>query len=271
MRVLSYNILDGGVGRVAGLYSVIEGEKPDVVGLVEAEDLGVVTDLAGRLGMDFVHAPGNYKASALLSRFAIRDSINHAPLHKALTKSLLETTVVDDGGVEWVFGVLHLHAKALEVDEAVREREIGKVLDIFGRHRKEGRAHLLMGDFNANSPGQVIDPSQCKLSTREAWEKNGGYVPRRVVRTILDAGYLDTLAVGDGKNAFTSGTFSTEKPGQRVDYVFACGVGEERIKRGWIVYDGDADEASDHFPVVAEIENRFTTKARRHEGNAKGV
>src|SRR5579859_1142282 len=131
MRVLSYNILDGGAGRVTALHSVIEGEKPDVVGLVEAEDYAVVADLAGRLGMDFVHAPGNYKASAVLSRFAIRDSINHAPLHRELTKSLLEATMVDDRGAEWVFGVLHLHAGALEADESVREREIAKVLEIF--------------------------------------------------------------------------------------------------------------------------------------------
>jgi len=253
MRILSYNILDGGTGRTAALNSVIAGQKPDVVGLVEAEDKAVVEDLAGRLGMDFVHAPGNYKASALLSRLAIRDSINHGPLHKELTKSLLEATVVDDSGVEWVMGVLHLHAKALEADEKVREREIGKVLEIFGRHRNQGRAHLLMGDFNSNAPAQVIDPNKCKLSTREAWEKNGGYVPRRVVQKILDAGYVDSMAVADAKNAFTTGTFSTELPGQRVDYVFAYGFGEERIKRACIVYDGDADQASDHFPILAEI------------------
>jgi endonuclease/exonuclease/phosphatase family metal-dependent hydrolase len=203
--------------------------------------------------MDFVHGAGNYKASAVLSRLPIRDSINHGPLNKELTKSLLEATVVDEKGEQWTLGVLHLHAKALEADEAVREREISKVLEIFERHRNQGRAHLLMGDFNSNSPGQVIDPSKCKLSTREAWQKNGGYVPRRVVQKILDAGYVDSMAVADGKNAFTTGTFSTELPGQRVDYVFAYGFGEERIRRGCIVYDGDADEASDHFPIVAEI------------------
>ena len=254
MRILSYNILDGGTGRTAALYSVIAGEKPDVVGLVEAEDTSVVEDLAGRLDMDFVHAPGNYKASALLSRFPIRDSINRAPLHKDLTKSLLEVTVVDDKGTEWTLGVLHLHAKALEADEAVREKEISKVLTLFEPHRRANRPHLLLGDFNSNAPAQIIDPTHCKLSTREAWHKNGGHIPRRVVQQLLDAGYLDSMAVADAKNAFTSGTFSTELPGQRVDYIFAYNFGPDRIKRACIVYDGDADEASDHFPIVAEFE-----------------
>src|SRR5579871_2087637 len=202
MRVLSYNILDGGAGRVGALYSVIASQEPDVVGLVEAEDEAVVADLAGRLGMDFVWGPGNYKASAVLSRLAIRDSVNHALLRREMTKSFLEATVVDAKGVRWPVGVVHLHAQALEADEQVREREVGKVLEVFGRHRSAGRAHLLMGDFNANAPGQKIEPGKCKPSTREAWEKNGSGIPRRVVQRILDAGYLDTMAQVDEQRAF---------------------------------------------------------------------
>jgi endonuclease/exonuclease/phosphatase family metal-dependent hydrolase len=38
-----------------------------------------------------------------------------------------------------------------------------------------------------------------------------------------------------------------------VDYVFTHGFAKERIGRACIVYDGDADEASDHFPIIAEI------------------
>src|SRR6185437_9804850 len=168
MRIMSYNILDGGTGRVPALLSVIQTQQPDVIGLVEAEDPAVVEDLAARLEMDFVHAPGHYKASALLSRFPIRESINHALLHGDLTKSLLEATVVDPSGEEWKLGVLHLHAQALESDEAVREREIAAVLKIFEADRKARRPHLLAGDFNSNSPIQKIDPAMCKPSTREA-------------------------------------------------------------------------------------------------------
>jgi endonuclease/exonuclease/phosphatase family metal-dependent hydrolase len=253
MRILSYTILDGGTRRTAALYSVIQSQSPDVVGLVEAEDPAVVEDLAGRLEMDFVLGMGNYKASAILSRHPIRESINHAPLHGELTKSLLEATVVDAGGDEWKLGVLHLHAQALEVDEVVREREIEIVLKVFEPDRTAGRGHLLMGDFNSNAPGQVIDPAKCKPSTREAWKKNGGAIPRRVVQRMLDAAYVDTFAAIKPERAFTSGSFSTEFPGQRVDYIFAHSIDPRRIKRAAIVFDGDAGEASDHFPVGVEI------------------
>src|SRR5437660_10049957 len=130
MRLLSYNILDGGGGRNAALLTVLQAQKPDVVALVEADDPQVVEDLAARLEMDFIHAPGNSKASALLSRFPITETINHALLHPELSKSLLEATVVDSAGIELSIGVLHLHARAAEEDESKRDREIEQVLKI---------------------------------------------------------------------------------------------------------------------------------------------
>lgn len=253
MRLLSYNILDGGIGRTAALLSVIQAQSPDVIGLVEADDPAVAQDLAIRLGMDCIHAPGNTKASALLTRFPIRHTINHAPLHDDLTKSLLEAVIVDPSGAEWTIGVLHLHARADEHDESVREREIARVLKVFEPHRDSARPHILMGDFNANAPYQQIDPSRCKPATREAWERNGGGLPRRVIQKVLDTGYADSLRVADPHAAMTSGTFSTQFPCQRVDYIFTCHVDLNRLRRAWIAYDGDADEASDHFPIGAEI------------------
>src|SRR5438874_7607884 len=98
MRIVSYNILDGGEGRADPLGEVIEAQRADVVALVEASDLTVVERIAKRLDMDFVHAPGKKHASVLLSRWTIRESINHALLHKALSKSLLEVTLVDPAG-----------------------------------------------------------------------------------------------------------------------------------------------------------------------------
>src|SRR5437588_12390976 len=120
MRIVSYNILDGGTGRAEALGDVIAAQRADVVALVEADDPAVLEKIAGRLGMELIHAPGNSHASALMSRWPIRETINHAPLHPVLSKSLLEATVADPGGGEWVVGVAHLHAHATEADEARR-------------------------------------------------------------------------------------------------------------------------------------------------------
>lgn len=254
MRMVSYNILDGGEGRADPLAEVIEAQRADVVALVEADDLAVIERIARRLDMDFIQAPGPKHSSALLSRWTLRETINHALLNPgAIANSLLEATVIDPDGGEWVLGVVHLHAQATEKDEAERERELGFVLQAFARHRAAGRPHVLCGDFNANSPVQQIDPQRCKPSTRKAWSDNGGSLPRRVVNAMLNSGYVDALHALRGDYAATHGTFSTQFPGQRVDYLFAHGIDATRFRDAWIEYDRLAKYASDHFPVGLEI------------------
>jgi endonuclease/exonuclease/phosphatase family metal-dependent hydrolase len=253
MRIVSNNILDGGEGRADPLAEVVEAQRPDVVALVEATDLSVVQRMARRLQFDYIQAPGRKQASALLTRYTIRHSVNHALLDLPLTKSLLEACVIDGSGEEWTFGVLHLHSRAYEADEAIREREIVAVLEVFQPQRAAQRPHILCGDFNANSPIQQIAPRKCKKSTREAWEANGGQIPRRVVQTILDAGYIDTLHAVRGVEATSAATFTTQFPGQRVDYIFTHSIHRSRLKQAWIEHDRLAKYASDHFPVGVEI------------------
>ena len=254
MYLLSYNILDGGAERESLLARVIAAPKPDVVALVEAEDAGVVERLAARIGADFIHAPGNSHASALLSRYPITRTVNHALLRAGLEKSLLEAAVIHPDLGEVTVGVVHLHARPYEDDEDVRERELDVVLDVFAPHRAANRPHLLCGDFNANAPYQRIDPAKCKPKLRAAWDAQGGQLPRRVVQRVLDAGYVDTLHAVDAEAGETAGTFTTEFPGQRVDYIFAFGIAPDGIKRASIVSDPPANDASDHYPVGVEIE-----------------
>jgi endonuclease/exonuclease/phosphatase family metal-dependent hydrolase len=253
MRIVSYNILDGGEGRADPIAEVIEAQRPDVVALVEAEDLTVVERIAKRLKMDFVHAPGNSHASVLMSRWTIRESINHAALRPELEKSLLTATVATPELGDVSFGVVHLHAHGREADEAQRERELAVLLDVFRADRDAKRPHIICGDFNANAPSQQIDPARTKERTRKDWAANGGMLPRRVVRTMLDAGYVDSLHAVERDTAETTGTFSTQFPGQRVDYIFTHGIDLPRLRRGWIEQDRLATYASDHYPVGLEI------------------
>ena len=127
------------------------------------------------------------------------------------------------------------------------------LLHVFAPHRASNRPHLLCGDFNANAPYQRIDPAKCKPKLRAAWEAQGGQLPRRVVQRLLDAGYVDTLHAVDRVAGEAEGTFTTEHPGQRVDYIFAHGIAPDRIRRAWIVNPPPAKDASDHFPVATDL------------------
>lgn len=253
MRIVSYNILNGGEGRADPLAEVIEAQRPDVVALVEAECPPVVERIANRLKMDYVVAEANGTAAALLSRFPIESSINLALLHPdVLTRSCLRVTL--QGRDETLdAGVVHLHAYAFEGDEHVRLREIERVLRVFEPLRLANQPHLLIGDFNASSPDQQIEISRCRQSTQQAFSANGGRIPRRVVQRILDAGYLDALSRAAGGAIDQVGSFSTQSPGERVDHMFSFGIDPNRMAHAHVEQDRLAKYASDHFPVFLEI------------------
>jgi endonuclease/exonuclease/phosphatase family metal-dependent hydrolase len=246
VRIVSYNILHGGEGRADPIAEVILAQRPDVVCLVEADDPAALERIAKRLNMGYVVAKAGRDGVALLSRWPIIQSVDHAVFRNGFTGSLLEGIVIADEGREWPIGVVHLSAKATEAAERKRDAEIAAVLDAFAVHRSAGRPHLLAGDFNANAPSQRIDAAKCKAATREAWESNGGMIPRRVVQRLLDSGYIDP------HQGMETGSFTTQEPGQRVDYIFAFGVG--KVRDAWIEHDRLARYASDHFPVGVEIE-----------------
>lgn len=254
MRLLSYNILDGGEGRADPLAEVMLAQRADIVAVVEADDVSVQQRIAARLKMDYVAGESASHSVALYSTWRIAESINHSALHPELKGSYLEAKVLEPGGRAWEICVVHMPAHARESDESTRERELATLLKIFEPHRRENRPHLLVGDFNSNSPVQNINPDKCKPSTREEWTANGGHIPRRVVQAILNAGYIDTLQAFDPNQAANKGSFSTQFPAQRVDYTFAFGFDKSRVRSAWIEQDRLAKYASDHFPVGVEIE-----------------
>ena len=68
--------------------------------------------------MDYMHAPGNSQSLGDPEPLADpRDRSITRLLRKQLSKSLLEATVDDPAGGEWIIGVVHLHAHAAESDE----------------------------------------------------------------------------------------------------------------------------------------------------------
>jgi endonuclease/exonuclease/phosphatase family metal-dependent hydrolase len=254
MRIVSYNILNGGEGRADPLAEVIEAQKPDIVALVEADVSAVVERIASRLGMDFIHAPGPKHACALLSRWPIRETINHAAVVPDISRSFLEAVVQDPLGSEWPIGVLHLPAGATESDEDARIRELAIILDRFKDHRVAKRRHILCGDFNSNAPYQRIDPVRCKIKTQEAWKKNGNKLPRRVIEAMTGIGYHDTYHGLHDEQLELIGSLDTQHPGQRVDYIFTFAVPPAAIKDARVEQDRLAKYASDHFPIFAEME-----------------
>ena len=250
MRIVSYNILNGGVGRADPIGEVLEAQNADVIVLIEADDPWVVDRIARRLKMDAVTGAGVQHSVAILSRSPIGHSVNHAGFDGAGPRSWLEARIEPSHGCPLAVMAIHLTPRALAANEKKRLSELQRVLAATQAWRDSATPHVLVGDFNANAPQQRIEIDRCKTSTQKAFAENGHQIPRDAISFLLQHGYVDSLAAARGDAAFDAVTFTTHQPGQRVDYVFTFGL---TPGDAWIEQDRLATYASDHYPIGADL------------------
>lgn len=241
MKILSYNIFDGGKKRLPEIAAIIRRHDPDVVALLEANNRSKVAALARDLGMEIVFGKANSKHHvAWLSRLPIQRSENHRlPI---LSKTLLEVEVLWDGAPLRLFAT-HLAGGADTVHPAEEIPAIINILRPFG-----GQPHLLVGDFNSLSPGDAVGTPPDNIEQMMAAVDAD---PRETIHRVLESGYLDCYrACHPDAPGYT---YPTDAPWMRLDYIFASPELAGRLRRSDIDTRDDAERASDHFPVWAEF------------------
>jgi endonuclease/exonuclease/phosphatase family metal-dependent hydrolase len=252
MRLMTYNLFNGGAGRVDPLAEVIRLAEADVVMVQEAMDETLLHQLADRLKMDrFVAGnPRNPQgATAILSRLPIVEAVNHSPLDRRITRSMFHA-VVQAGAQRLPIIGLHLHARETLADEQVRLGELPALLDIAQAFHQ--RPHVIAGDFNTNSPAQVIEVAALRPKVRERIAPQNDEHPREVIRTMLGRGYVDAHAQGRTPEQFGR-SFTTAYPATRVDFVLLSLEAAPLLRSCEVFTPEMAKYASDHFPVVAEL------------------
>jgi len=246
LNLLSYNIRYGGTGREAEIAEVIRACEPDVVILQEAIDPLVVERLAERTGMRTWAARPRH-SMGFLSRLEIAHHEWHRPL--GARHPFLE--LVPAGTECRVFG-LHLSAVHSRWTEQRRVRELRALLS--GVERHQHGLHVLVGDFNALSPGERLEirrlPPRLRLLV---WLSGGAQRLRQeAIRLVLDDGYVDGYrALHPDDRGFT---FPTWDPHVRLDYVFLPELYAGRLASCEVVSGGVVRRASDHFPLLARLD-----------------
>ena len=242
-RLLTYNILHGGGGRVDAIAQVINACAPDLVLLQEATNPANVERLAIATGMEdgrtFQRQSLGYLSRKKVSFFQwIRPRISrHAFLE-----------VVPAGDELRVFGV-HLSAVHAAWTERRRVLELHALLKSIDQHR-EG-FHVLTGDFNTVAPGEEFNTDKLPFRLKPLIWLSGGSVRWRTIQTVLDAGYVDAFKL---KNPTDPGmTLPTNDPHIRLDYVFVPHAHSTRVMACEVFRHSAAVGASDHFPVVADL------------------
>jgi exodeoxyribonuclease-3 len=242
MKVMTYNVLVGGEDRLDDVAAVIDSERPDAVGLLEATESGT-TALAKELGMEAVRAASNHAFArelgigvAWLSRTPIRRSTHHAL--PELAKTLLEIEV--DGLLLYATHLASRH----EIADHPREREVRAIVEVIGH----GGDAVFAGDLNALARGDPVGEPPGWVPRSDALPG----APRDVLVPLVEAGYVDCYRALhlDGAGY----TFPARAPWLRLDYVFASPGMAGRLRACDVVRTGLARRASDHLPVWAAFD-----------------
>jgi endonuclease/exonuclease/phosphatase family metal-dependent hydrolase len=253
VRLLTYNIREGGVGRAELIAEVIREASPDVVALQEARHPAVVERIAQLANFPYWGAR-RLHSTGFLSRVPV---IEHGWRHPPRTRhALLELSLGD--GFPRVF-VLHLRAWFSNWSEQRRARELRGLLDgireQLERERNAFAFHVLAGDFNALAPGELFDSSPMPAWIRGMVWLSGRDIARSTIEMMRADGYADAWrAVHPDSEREPGYTFPVWSPHVRLDYVFTPTAFASRVKACEVRRTPEvARSASDHFPLLVEL------------------
>lgn len=277
MRVLTFNIRGWRTlqdqpnwARVA---AVIKACRADVVGLNEVfhpqrfqaeQVMGGETALdwlAQSLGMQVVFGPclrwpatdtlpEHSYGNALLCRWPIVASAAHhlTPVEGKEQRGLLEARILLPDNRPLTVYVTHLD----HTDESARLIQLRAVRTWTVRDRN--RAHLVMGDFNAIHPQDYAhrphDLVRLAQHEKGANMTDQGRGPQ-VIPQMQKAGYTDVL---DYCGIHGGDTFLPAQDNLRIDYIWVNAPLIGGIHHAEIWQETPGQEASDHRPVLAELE-----------------
>jgi endonuclease/exonuclease/phosphatase family metal-dependent hydrolase len=241
-RLLTYNIMRGGHGRIDALASVIASCEPDLVLLQEATDPTNVQRLAAATRMQQWRA---FRAQSLgfLSR---RPVIGSEWVRPPISRHAF-VEIVPVAGLR-LFGV-HLSAVHAAWTERRRVLELRALLRSVARH--QDGFHVLAGDFNTVAPGDVFEAAKLPLRVRPFVWLSGGRIRWRTVQTVLDAGYVDAFRLHHPGDPGL--TLPAASPHVRLDYVFVPGRQAALVTRCDVLRAPSVEIASDHLPVLADL------------------
>jgi endonuclease/exonuclease/phosphatase family metal-dependent hydrolase len=255
IRVMTYNIHVGvGMDKKLDLQriaDVINKERPDLVGLQEV-DRGVertqrkdeIVELAQLTRMEYAFAPnldyqGGKYGVAILSRFPIRgiDHRMYQNKREAERRGMIRIEANIEGKV-LNFVTTHLDYQYQDGRLFETEQMLEFLRDLKG-------PLIIVGDFNDEPSGTAYQLMLNQFD--DAWLKRG-QTSRGMVRTEVEINgkTVKFLAMHNGLS------YPADKPTKRIDYVFVRKADRLKVKKAWVV----DTLASDHIPVVAELELR---------------
>ena len=277
IRLLTFNVHGwrslAGQPNLDEVAQVIEDTQADIVGLNEifhpyrldeeafSAGRSTLETLAERLNMHFVFGPclrwpatsqlpEHSYGNALLSRWPIIASAAHhrTPVEGKEQRGLLEGRLILPDQRPFTVYVTHLD----HTDEAARLTQLRAMRSWTVRDRN--RPHVVIGDFNAIQPWDYEHrPDALRLLGEHPKGMNmlGNGKGPQVIAQMEKAGYIDAIRHCGEPGA---DSFIPAEDALRIDYIWISESLVPALRSAQVWYEAPTDDASDHRPVLVELE-----------------
>jgi endonuclease/exonuclease/phosphatase family metal-dependent hydrolase len=250
MRIVSYNILSGGVGRLDPIAETLLYLDGDIIALTEANDPDGTAYLARRYGCEYMTAesPTSPFNVALLSRWPIEQAINLAVRYPNLSRAAMEAIIATPTGPLRIITV-HL-ASGLGAEK--EQQRLAEFRPIVNHHATGDLPTVIAGDLNTNSPNHPVDVDAAEPEVRRRLTDDPELIRHDLVVELTDAGWVDVLAANHHPGP--PHTFSTGWPATRLDYILADPRVARAVVGAGVETGGFTPYCSDHFPIWADLD-----------------
>lgn len=254
MKLMTYNILNGGEAGLDLVIDVVKKESPDFLTINEANTFSgqenkLLKEFADKTGFKYYELglSGEYDYHvAVLSKYPLKQIQKLQPLMRACLISVIETELGE-------ISVASLHLTPYTED--LRHPEIDLILNYQSKFENK----ILMGDMNSLSPNDDYSPEMVANFNDMQMKKftTDGKLRFDAIGKILSKGYIDS-AVKLGKNKeHTAPTAINEHSAHsdmRLDYVFVSESLVPYLQNYRVVKNELTERASDHYPVIVELQ-----------------
>ncbi len=255
MKLMTYNILNGGESGLDSVTEAVNGERPDYLTINEANTFAgnnnqILKDFAAKTGFPYYELALSGELDyhvASFSKYPLKQVQKLQPLMRACVISVIEA---EFGEVS--IASLHL----TPYTEDLRHPEIDLILD----HQNQFKNKIMMGDMNSLSPDDGYNPDMIKNFNEMQSRKftTDGKLRFDAIGKILEHGYIDSAVRLDKNKDWTAPTTGINEhsahSNMRLDYIFISETLSPYLKNYSVVRNKLTEKASDHYPVVVQLE-----------------
>lgn len=253
LRLVSYNILDGALGRYDPVYETLAYLQPDVTAISEADDPKGLAYIASKLGMDHLLVEANQTTHhvAVLTHLPVEQMINLGGRIDFLYNAAMQVVVRPEAEAA-PLRIVAAHLKHGLDAEAERDRlrELNAILEFLDE--QPAMPTIITGDLNASAPYHPFDPDTLPPHRRQRLADRDYQVEHAVIERLLEAGYVDAHRQTHPDTP-PPHTFTTGFPALRLDYVFLSPDLADLLVDAGVETGGFAPYCSDHYPVWSQF------------------